>query len=188
MVSVLITTYNSAQFLEACLDSLRRQSYAPLDVIIVDNASTDATRMILEKVRPQCHVILNETNVGFAAAQNQALRAARGKWLLSLNPDVLLSPDFIERLVTFAELHPEAGAACGKLLRWDPAAPNPQTRTIDSTGIYFTRGLRHLDRGAEEPDKAQFNSAEYVFGATGAAALYSRLMVEDVSIHGEFFA
>ncbi len=187
MVSVLITTFNSAEYLEACLESLRIQTYRPLDVIIVDNSSTDATRAILERVSPDCHVIYNEANVGFAAAQNQAIRAARGRWLLSLNPDVVPAPEFIERLVARAEMHPEAGAICGKLLRWNRNEENPRTRIIDSTGIYFTPSLRHLDRGAEQLDAAQFDRAEYVFGATGAAALYSRLMVEDISVNGEFF-
>jgi GT2 family glycosyltransferase len=186
-VSVLITTYNSAPFLETCLDSLRRQTYGPLDVIIVDNASSDGTRAILEKYQLEFHIILNDQNVGFAAGQNQAIRAARGQWLLSLNPDVLLSPDFIERLIASAEMHREAGTVCGKLLRWNPESEQPLTRTIDSTGIYFTRSLRHLDRGADQLDSGQFDEPQYVFGATGAAALYSRYMVEDVSVNGEFF-
>ncbi len=187
MVSVLITTYNSEQYLHAGLESLRAQTYRPLDIIIVDNASTDGTRAILEKLRPECHVIFNDKNVGFAAAQNQAIRAARGRWLLSLNPDVVLAPDFIERLIAVGEVHPEAGTICGKLLRWNPIAENPRTRVIDSTGIYFTPSLRHLDRGAEEIDRGQFQRPELVFGGTGAAALYNGLMVEDVSVDGEFF-
>jgi GT2 family glycosyltransferase len=187
MVSVLITTYNSAEYLEACLESLRAQTYRPLDVVIVDNASCDGTRAILERARPEFHVIFNDVNAGFAAGQNQAMRAARGRWLLSLNPDVVLSPDFIERLVGTGEMHPDVGAVCGKLLRWNPAATDPRSDVIDSTGIYFTPSLRHLDRGADTPDRGQFNQQEYVFGATGAAALYSRLMVEDISVDGEFF-
>jgi GT2 family glycosyltransferase len=187
MVSVLITTYNSAAHLEACLDSLRRQTYRPLDIIIVDNASTDGTRTILNKIRSECHVIFNDKNLGFAAGQNQAIRAARGQWLLSLNPDVIAAPDFIEKLVAIGEMHPEAGAVCGKLLRWNPAATPPLTNMIDSTGIYFTPSLRHLDRGADEMDRDQFSEPQFVFGATGAAALYRTYMVEDISVNGQFF-
>jgi len=58
---------------------------------------------------------------------------------------------------------------------------------VDSTGIYFTPMLRHLDRGSQEVDNGHFLSFEYVFGATAAAALYRRTMIEDISIQGEFF-
>ncbi len=85
------------------------------------------------------------------------------------------------------ELNPKIGAVCGKLLRWNPGSDPEFTKVIDSTGIYFLPNLRHLDRGADEADRGQFEQAEYVFGATGAAALYRRSMVEDVSVDGEFF-
>jgi GT2 family glycosyltransferase len=126
-------------------------------------------------------------NLGFAAAQNQAARAAQGDWLLSLNPDVFLSRTFISELVKLGEAHPKVGTVCGKLLRWDPAATQEFTRVIDSTGIYFRPDLRHLDRGAEQRDEGQYDREEYVFGATGAAALYRRAMFEDVAVEGEYF-
>ena len=83
-------------------------------------------------------MIYNERNVGFAAGQNQAIRAAGGDWVLCLNPDVVLSPDFVTQLVAAGEAHPEAGSVCGKLLRWDPVAEQHRSNIIDSTGIYFT--------------------------------------------------
>jgi GT2 family glycosyltransferase len=132
-------------------------------------------------------VIYNDRNVGFAAGQNQAIRAAQGELLLCLNPDVLLADDFVGRLVEAGGAHPEAGSICGKLLRWDPANAPHQTRVIDSTGIYFIRNMRHLDRGAEELDHGQYDRAQYVFGATGAAAMFRRAFVEAVSVDGEFF-
>jgi len=58
---------------------------------------------------------------------------------------------------------------------------------FDSTGIYFTPNQRHFDRGSRQPDRGQYERAEYVFGATGAACLYRRAMIEDISIDGEFF-
>jgi GT2 family glycosyltransferase len=187
MVSILITTFNSAKFIERCLDSVRCQSYRPLEIIVVDNASTDGTREVLSKLDRGIKVVYNDTNIGFAAAQNQGARSAQGRWLLSLNPDVVLSPNFITEAVSLGEVNPKIGTVCGKLLRWNPSAGPEFTRIIDSTGIYFLPNLRHLDRGADEADRGQFEEAEYVFGATGAAALYRRGMIEDVSVNGEFF-
>lgn len=187
LVSVLITTYNSMLYLQRCLDSIHVQTYAPLEIVIVDNASRDGTRDILERQRETAKIIYNEQNTGFAAAQNQAMRAARGQWLLSLNPDVALSPSFIAELMRAGDLDPQVGTMCGKLLRWHPGSSPEFSRIIDSTGIYFTPSLRHLDRGAEDADRSQYDHVEYVFGATGAAALYRRSMVEDVSVGSEFF-
>ena len=187
LVSVLITTYNSAKYLRACLESVRKQTHSAIEIVIVDNASSDGTRDLLRGLEAGIRVILNETNIGFAAGQNAAARVARGEWLLSLNPDVVLSPTFVAEIVAAGELDASVGAVSGKLLRWNPGEPNEFSKVIDSTGIYFTSSLRHLDRGAEEQDTGQYERVEYVFGATGAAALYRRKMVEQVSIEGEFF-
>src|SRR5215472_8842402 len=187
MVSVLIATYNSAPFLEACLASIRRQTHGSVEIIIVDNASTDGTRKILEEWGERAKIVFNENNIGFSRAQNQGIRAAAGNWLLALNPDVVLSPGFIAEMVGAGNLDSKVGSVSGKLLRWHPSTEPEFSRVIDSTGIYFTPSLRHLDRGAEQTDRGQFDALEYVFGASGAAALYRRKMVEDISVEGEFF-
>src|SRR5208337_2588691 len=187
MVSVAIVTWNSVQFLEECFASIERQDYREIEVIIVDNASIDGTRALLREVEPRWSVIYNDSNVGFAAGQNQAIRTSAGEWVLCLNADVVLSSDFVSQLVAAGEAHPEAGAICGKLLRWNPAAEQHKTNVIDSTGIYFTRNMRHLDRGAEERDTGQYERAQYVFGASGAAAMFRRGFIEAVSVEGEFF-
>ncbi len=187
MVSVLIVTYNSAAQLRECLDSVLAQDYAPLDLIVVDNASTDRTSEILARYEQRARILYNDKNYGFAAAQNQAMRQALGEWLLVLNPDVLLSPTFISELVAAGNQDPAIGAVCGKLLRWRPGEPEERSRTIDCTGMYFLPNLRHLDRGSGQIDRGQFDRAEYVFGASGAAVLFRRNMVLDVSMAGEFF-
>jgi len=69
----------------------------------------------------------------------------------------------------------------------NPESDSHKTNIIDSTGIYFTRNMRHLDRGAEEIDHGQYNEAQCVFGASGAAAFFRREFIADVSVDGEFF-
>lgn len=185
MVSILITTYNSASRLKACLESVLQQEFSEREIIVVDNASSDGTRAVLQEFETRARVIYNDTNRGFSGGQNQAIAQARGDWLLSLNPDVLLSSAFLSKLVEAGERDPHIGTLCGKLLRWGPSGE--LTNIIDSTGIYFLRNLRHLDRGSGEVDRGQYEVPEYVFGATGAAALYRRAMVEDITSGGEFF-
>ena len=69
------------------------------EIVIIDNASTDGTVDILEQFEGCCRIVYNSENVGFAAAQNQAIALAKGAWILTLNPDVLLLPNFIQALV-----------------------------------------------------------------------------------------
>jgi GT2 family glycosyltransferase len=255
MVSITIVTWNSAQYLDECFGALSRLGYPDVEVVIVDNASEDGTRSLLQSMESKWRVIYNDCNVGFAAGQNQAIRASCGEWVLCLNPDVVLSPDFVTQLVAAGKAHPDAGSLCGKLLRWDSSAraasvfPEPalkghgfqscrqaaqiaplgaegevpqglkpgsptrldgtpegvplqkhtpeetseleadprKTNIIDSTGIFFTPNMRHLDRGAEEIDRGQYDRVQYVFGASGAAAFFRRDFIEAVSVEGEFF-
>jgi GT2 family glycosyltransferase len=187
MVSITIVTWNSARHLRECLASVERQDYRELEVIVLDNASTDGTQEILREYESRFQVIYKTTNSGFAAGQNEAMRTARGEWILCLNPDILLRPDFVSRLVAAGETYPAAGAVCGKLLRWRSEELKERTNIIDSTGVYFTRNMRHLDRGAEEIDVGQYDRVQYVFAATGAAVMFRREFIEAVSVDGEFF-
>jgi GT2 family glycosyltransferase len=79
------------------------------------------------------------------------------------------------------------GSVCGKLLTILASFDLPDKPLVDSTGIYFTPMLRHLDRGSQEVDNGHYLQHEYVFGATAAAALYRRQMIDDIAIGDEFF-
>jgi GT2 family glycosyltransferase len=187
LVSVTIVTYNSGRFIKKCLESVLAQKYPAFEVVIIDNASTDGTVDILEQFENRCRIHYNDSNVGFASAQNQAIALSRGDWVLTLNPDVLLLPGFLQQLVEAGRIHPRIGSVCGKLLAIKATFELPEEAIIDSTGMYFTPMLRHLDRGSQLPDNGDYSNLEYVFGATAAAALYRREMIDDVSIAGEFF-
>ncbi len=187
LVSVTIVTYNSGRFIKRCLDSVLDQIHPQIEIIVIDNSSTDGTTDILEPFEDRCRIIYNEDNIGFAAAQNQAIGLSKSGWVLTLNPDVLLLPDFISALVHAGNLDPRIGTVCGKLLTMSAGFDFPEKPVVDSTGIYFTPTLRHLDRGSLEHDNGHYRQYEYVFGATAAAALYRREMIEDISLDGEFF-
>ncbi|HVV46194.1 MAG TPA: glycosyltransferase family 2 protein [Bryobacteraceae bacterium] len=186
-VSVTLVTFNSGRFIKRCLESVLDQKYPLREIIVIDNNSTDGTVDILEQFEDRCRIVYNEENIGFSAAQNQAIALSDAEWVLTLNPDVLLLQGFIEALVHAGNIDPRVGTVCGKLMTMKASFDFPEEPLVDSTGIYFTPNLRHLDRGSLRLDDGRFRHYEYVFGATAAAALYRREMIEDISIQGEFF-
>src|SRR5947209_3573153 len=135
LVSIVVVTFNSLPYIEECLASVQKQSHKRWELLVIDNASTDGTREFLSG-RDAGRVILNAQNIGFAAAQNQGIKMARGDWLLALNPDVVLDGDFICRLFAAADGRNDVGTVCGKLLRWQPGTAEPFSRVLDSTGMY----------------------------------------------------
>lgn len=187
MIAIAIVTYNSAAFIRRCLEYVFEQDYAPFEVIVVDNASSDGTPEILREFEQRIRVAYNRENTGFARGQNQAISLSKAAWVLTLNPDTRLTRDFLSKLVEAGEADPTVGSVCGKLLAMSPDFEPLAQPVFDSTGIYFTPNQRHFDRGSREPDHGQYERPEYVFGATGAACLYRRAMIDDISIDGEFF-
>ncbi len=186
-VAITIVTYNSAEHIERCLGHVFASDYPNLQVVLLDNASSDASAAILRRYEDRATVLLNTMNSGFAGGQNRAIKETDSDWVLTLNPDVRLSPDFISELVGAASQHETVGTVCGKLLTMGQDFQISSLGRFDSTGIYFTPNMRHLDRGSGETDRGQYEREEYVFGATGAAVLFRRALIDDVSYKGEFF-
>jgi len=186
-VAVTVVTHNSRAFIRSCLESVLSQEHPACEVAIVDNDSRDGTLDAVLPFRGRVRVIRNSFNSGFAAAQNQAIAATRSDWVLTLNPDTRLEPDFLSELLHAARSDERAGTVCGKLRLMQPDLTVPPEPLLDSTGIFFSEELRHFDRGWGEPDRGQFDRAEYVFGATGAAALYRREMIDAISTSAGFF-
>ena len=186
-VCVTIVTYNTRQYIERCLESIFEQNYFPLEVVVVDNASMDGTRGVLARNEDRMRVSYNNSNLGFAAAQNQAIGRSTSDWVLVLNPDVVLAPGFIQRLMDATQIDERVGTVCGRLLGIGRDLRIPEQPVIDSAGLYFTPAMRHFDRGWQEPDDGRYREMEYVFGASAAAALYRRAMITDISDGRNFF-
>ena len=186
-VAVTLVTFESAGDLPRCLDALASQSAPPREVVVVDNGSGARSAEIAQGHPIVTRVERNADNRGFAAAQNQAIACTLAPWVLVLNPDVTLAPDFLAELRPYLQRDVPLGALCGKLLRAEGDGSPRVPATLDSTGIIFDRSFRHLDRGSETEDRGLYEEVEEVFGATGAAVCFRRAMIDDVGIEGEFF-
>ena len=170
LVSAIVVTWNSAPFLRRCLDAIRAQSYGDIELIHVDNASSDDSVRLVDGAARQ---IVNAENRGFAAAVNQGIAVARGEYVLLVNPDCFLDAQYVANVVRALEAAGATfGMATGKLVRADD--PN----VVDTMGIRMTRTGRHLDIQEGAPTE--------VFGVSGAAAMYRKSFIDDVSIGGEF--
>jgi GT2 family glycosyltransferase len=146
-VSVVLVTWNSAPFLRRCLAGLRQQTHRDLELIAVDNASADDSPAVIGEVWPEALQIRNDTNRGFTGAVNQGVAAARGHFVLLLNPDAFLERGYLEQLLAaFETAGPSFGAATGRLMKAVGFDIAP-TDIIDSKGIRMTRTGRHLDIG-----------------------------------------
>ena len=119
-VTVSIVSLNTCDLLRDCLASLYRNT-GPLtvEVIVVDNHSEDATRLMLETEFPLVRLIQLERNEGYTRPMNLGLRAGQGRYLMQLNPDTLVQPNMLEQLVAFMEAHPKAGICTPKVLNRD---------------------------------------------------------------------
>lgn len=143
-LSLVIVNYNVRGFLEALLESVREtQGGLSLEVIVVDNGSTDGSVEMVRARYPETRLIANPDNRGFAAANNQALRISRGRYVCLVNPDVLLQEDTLQTMVGFMDAHPDVGAAGCKVLNPDGtlqlacrrSVPTPLTAFCKLTGL-----------------------------------------------------
>lgn len=183
-VSAIVLNWNGAALIRSCLASLYAQDYPDLELILIDNASTDGSSAIISE-SPASTVLQNDKNIGFSQAMNAGIRRSTGDFILTLNYDIILEPDFISTLIKTAQQDRMIGSVSGKLLRL--TASGDKSTIIDSTGHVLFRNRLAVNRGEEQEDEGQYSKTEEIFGACGAAALYRRAMFEDVRTGDEYF-
>ncbi len=124
-ISIIIVNWNTRELLRKCLESVEATlPQLSSEVIVVDNASTDASAAMLRELFPSVRLIENSENRGFGAANNQGLRIMRGRYALLLNSDALLTANAVVELFTYLEGHPDVAMACGQLLNADGSMQN----------------------------------------------------------------
>ncbi len=178
--SVIVLTWNGIEYLEHCLDAVLSQDYADLQVIVVDNNSTDGSADLVATRYPQVHLIRNNRNLGFSAGNNVGLRAADGDVMVLLNQDTVVQVGWLEALVAAFE-QPDVGIAGCKALYPDG--------TIQHAGgfVYGTR-VETEHTGRHEPDDGRFDQLRDADFVTGAALAISGIVLNRVGLLDEGFS
>lgn len=116
-ISIIIVSYNTREMLRDCLASVLNETHeAKIEIFVVDNGSTDGSRQMIGQCFPQVVLIANVENRGFAAANNQAIARAAGRYFLLLNPDTVILDKAIDRTLQYADQHDNIGALGPKVL------------------------------------------------------------------------
>jgi GT2 family glycosyltransferase len=181
LASVIIPNWNGAQHLPVCLEALRAQTYPHLEVILVDNGSTDGSQRMVTDLYPEVRLLALERNLGLTGGNNAGFRAAQGEILISLNNDTQADACFVESLVTALLEHPEAGMAAAKMLLFD------RRDTFHSAGDGYGVDGIPFNRGVWQRDEGQFDEPGWIFGGCGGAVAYRRVMLDDVGLFDESF-
>lgn len=179
MISAIVVNYNGAEFLSACLSSLATQTWKDLEVIVVDNASTDGSDRIPDEFAARARLIRITENLGYGGGINAGIAAASGDAILALNNDIVLHPSCVEHLALAMEADPRTGMCAPKMLLPDGRL-NSTGICISRSGAAWNRDMGMRDPGPEAP-------AEEVLGPCGGAALYRRAMLEQVGSFDESF-
>lgn len=179
-VFVVLVNWNNARDTIDCIKSLESVSYGDFEVIVVDNGSTDGSTEDISQAFPETTIIRNNKNLGFAGGNNPGIKFALDKgadYVLLLNNDTVVAPDFIARMVELAELSPAIGIVSPKIYYFS----EPDRLWFAGGVIDLWRGnTRHL--GDLEIDKGQCDSVQDVDFVSGCAMLVKRKVIEDIGM------
>lgn len=180
LVSVVVATYEDVQFTSRCLASLEAQTYAPLEIILVDNGSHDdiAAHMAIEF--PRCIILRNERNSGFAGGYNRGISEAKGRYVAILNNDAVADPAWIASMVEVAECHPGLGAVAALVV--DGYRPD----VLDSWGLGIALDGMSRQVGTGRRVDEALPEME-VLAASGCACLFDAGALAQVGLFDESF-
>ena len=181
LLTVVIPNWNGAHHLPVCLDALRRQTYPRVEVILVDNASSDGSRDLLAQAYPEVRLLALSENRGFAGACNAGILASKGDLVALLNNDTEADPRWAAVVVDTFARHPEAGLVASKMLLFD------RRDTFHTAGDFYRLDGIPGNRGVWQRDAGQFDREEYVFSACGGSAAYRRSMLDQIGLLDEDF-
>lgn len=192
MLSVVVVNWNTRGLLKACLESIQAQTLTPSETWVVDNGSADHSPEMVATDFPEVRLIANDRNLGFAAANNQALAQAEGRYVLLLNSDTVVLDHALDQMVAFLDQHPEASAVGCKLLNPDGTLQPSAHNFYSTMGSLVENKLVAMVWKRRSP-RTRFlsywdhSSTRQVDWVTGACLMVRRDVIETVGLLDERF-
>ena len=180
IVSIIIVAAGTRGYLKSCLDSIGEQAYPSKEIIVIDNSLNRDFEQEFRQSYPEIKLYPSRENLSYCQALNKGIGVSKGDFILCLNDDVVLGGDYIEKALKAFDIDQRIGMASGKILR-------SNGKTIDSTGLSLNIWRTATEKGYGLMDVGQFEKPGFIFGVTGAVALYRRPMLEEINVDGEYF-
>lgn len=194
-VSIIIVNWNTKDYLEKCLTSIYETTKDTIfEIIVVDNASSDGSTEIIRSKFSHVTLIENKENSGFGAANNQGIKISKGKYILILNPDTIILPECLDRLVNFLDQHSDVGAIGPKILNPDGTVqltcarnfPTPLTEFF-AYSILFRKFLCNKIFGNYLMTYWDHNDEREVSALSGSCMMFGRKALDEVGLFDENF-
>jgi GT2 family glycosyltransferase len=187
-VSIIIPHYNGRDILKECLDSLKQSTYPHVEILLVDNGSTDDSLEMVEKEHPRVQIIRNQKNLGYAGGCNVGVTHAQGEYLLILNNDTIHKPTWIEAMVEWLDTHPRTATVMPKILSYSQRDRFDYSGAaggfLDYYGYPFARG-RLFDY--LETDQGQYDTPMEIFWSSGTAFMVRKKALDESGLFDETF-
>lgn len=181
-VSIVIPNYNGERFLKDCLESLKRQSFKEMEVIMVDNASDDGSIDTARKLYPDIRILELSENTGFAPAVNRGIEAAEGEYVILLNNDTIAFPNFVRNQYKMIKGKPEVFSCSALMIQ------NGDRSLVDDAGDEFSALGWGFAPDRDKPVKGCTVPHE-VFSSCAGAAIYRKSVFDEIGLFDErFFA
>jgi GT2 family glycosyltransferase len=195
-VSIVIVSWNVADLVEGCLGSIvKHSSDIPIQVIVVDNASKDDTVQRLRKNYPWVQVIANKANIGFARANNQALKHVNGAFVFLLNPDTTLGEGTLNAMMGLLQSHPDVGMVGPRIMFPNGHVQDMSARLLPTLAWSLLCECFHLNKlpmigpwiTRRYVSPYNYNLTQQVEAISGAAMMIRRSVIEQIGLFGESF-
>lgn len=184
IVDVVIPVYRPGAWLPVCVESVLGSRDVDVRVVVVDDTPADPLVSSYMTTTDRVRLLALDRNIGFAAAANRGIAAGAAPYVLLLNQDARIAPDYLARVCGHLDGDASLAAVGGKILHQPGPSATPDG-TIDSAGIAFRRGRRAVDIGQGDPDDGRYDGWRDVFGVCAAVATYRRSALDAVTRDGE---